>query len=306
MPGFRLRSITDETMRRRPARNRFPARPMRPRAAAHRAVCCRTLWRCARRRGGPVSRRVMVLAADPALEVSYELDRVDWAGPNRPATTAERPGGRGLTVARFLHALGAEVRLMGLLGGPAGQAVADAMAAAGVPGSFVPTSEPTRRTFTVTDTGRGQSAHFSEPGPVASPAEYAILRQRYEEEVPPAAIVLAGRMPLSLPPGAGRELALLAVAAGVPVVAALDGPALWESTAAKPDVLTTDLAGLEAAAGRPLLDGGPPAVLAAARELRTAGARATVIWLGPRGALALTPDGIWRASPPAGIAGTLD
>ena len=58
---------------------------------------------------------------------------VDWAGVNRPGAVRDRPGGKGLNVARTLHALGADVLVLGLAGGVTGDEVGPALAAAGVP-----------------------------------------------------------------------------------------------------------------------------------------------------------------------------
>jgi fructose-bisphosphate aldolase, class II len=42
---------------------------------------------------------------------------VDWGGVNRPRAVRARPGGKGLNVARTLHALGVDVLVLGLAGG---------------------------------------------------------------------------------------------------------------------------------------------------------------------------------------------
>ena len=92
---------------------------------------------------------------------------------NRPVTVRSRPGGKGINVARTLHALGADVLVMGLAGELTGQAVRSALAGAGVPTAFTEIAGETRRTLAVTDRDRGQTALFNEPGPRVSAAEYA-------------------------------------------------------------------------------------------------------------------------------------
>ena len=80
---------------------------------------------------------IAVVALNPALDITHHVDGVDWAGrePAGRACTAV-PGGKGLNVARTLHALGADVLLLGLAGGHTGAAVRTGLLAAGVPAVF--------------------------------------------------------------------------------------------------------------------------------------------------------------------------
>ena len=67
-------------------------------------------------------------------------------------------------MARTLHALGADVLLMGLAGGDTGDVVEAALRRAGVPAALIPISGETRHTFTIVD-GAGTAASFNEAGP---------------------------------------------------------------------------------------------------------------------------------------------
>ena len=110
--------------------------------------------------------RIGVVCLNPALDVTHHVAAVDWAGVNRPDAVHARPGGKGLNVARTLHALGAEVLVMGLAGGSTGEAVTTGLAALAVPAAFTRVAGETRRTFTVVDGRTGHTAAFNEPGPV--------------------------------------------------------------------------------------------------------------------------------------------
>lgn len=269
-----------------------------------------------------MNRRILVVALNPALDITYELPRVDWAGVNRPATVATRPGGKGLNVARVLLALGADVLVTGLTGGQAGDAVRAALTAAGIRAAFTEIAGQTRRTVAVVDAGRGQTALFNEPGPAVSAAEYARFRSGYEAGLAGcAAVVLTGSLPRGLPQDSYAGLIVRAAAAGVPAVLDADGPALLHGVAAGPAVVKPNLAELTAVAeamaaaapdGSPAApggapraggDGAEPAVIATAGRLRGAGAQAVVVSRGPTGLLAVTGDGIWRATPPHPVAG---
>jgi tagatose 6-phosphate kinase len=254
-----------------------------------------------------MNRRILVVSLNPALDITHEVSRVEWSDVNRPAAVSSRPGGKGLNVARTLHALGADVLVVGLVGDRTGDAVRSALAETGVRAAFTEIVGETRRTFAVVDSHRGQTALFNEPGPHVSPAEYAPFRTRYETELGRcAAVVLSGSLPPGLPPDSYAELTSIAAAAGVPAVLDTDGQALIEGVAARPAIVKPNLAELSMAVGRPLaaVSGAAQAMVAAAAyELRDAGAQAVVVSLGSYGLLAVTGDGVWQATQPGRVAG---
>ncbi|MDR0346703.1 MAG: hexose kinase [Nocardiopsaceae bacterium] len=250
---------------------------------------------------------ILVVALNPALDVTHHVAGVDWAGTNRPAMVRTRPGGKGLNVARTLRALGVAVAVTGLAGGAAGEEVAAGLAAAGVAAAFTPIGGQTRRTFAVVDTERNDAALFNEPGPVVEPVEYSAFRERYEKELARSgAVVLSGSLPPGLGPGTYAELTARAAAAGVPVVLDAHGEALARGAAAGPAIVKPNLAELAGLAGRQLSAGGRAdheAVAAAAAKLRAVGAQAVVVSLGAEGLWAVTPEGRWHAAPPGPVAG---
>ncbi len=194
-----------------------------------------------------------VVCLNPALDVTHHVPAVDWSGVNRPAAVHARPGGKGLNVARTLHTLGAEVLVMGLIGGTTGESVTAELAALAVPAAFTWVRGETRRTFTVVDGQTGQAALFSEPGPLITEDGYAEFRVRYASALGGcAAVVLSGSLPPGLPPGSYAELITMASAAGVPVLMDAHGEALRLGAAAGPAIVKPNLAELETFAGRPL------------------------------------------------------
>ncbi len=82
----------------------------------------------------------------PGRDPSRRRRRLGGREPAR-ARCARWPGGKGLNVARTLHALGADVLLLGVAGGPTGAAVRAGLQAAGVPAVFTEIAADTRRTF---------------------------------------------------------------------------------------------------------------------------------------------------------------
>jgi tagatose 6-phosphate kinase len=250
---------------------------------------------------------IVVVCLNPALDITYDVPAVDWTGVNRPVAVHDRPGGKGLNVARTLRALGADVLVLGLAGGSTGAGVAAALGELGVPSAFTAIGGETRRTVTIVDGRSGGAALFNEPGPVVAEHEFGAFRVGYERALAGcAAVVLSGSLPPGLPAGSYATLIAMAAAAGVPAVLDAHGAALALGAAARPAIVKPNLAELAALAGRSLPAGpeaGDAAVAAAAARLRETGARAVVVSLGAGGLLAVTEDGCWRARPPAAVAG---
>jgi tagatose 6-phosphate kinase len=258
-----------------------------------------------------------VVCLNPALDITHHVAAVDWAGVNRPSAVYARPGGKGLNVARTLHALGAEVLVMGLTGGVTGTDVESALSELLVPTAFTRISGETRRTFAVVDGRTGGSALFNEPGPRVGVAEFGEFSVAYEKALAKcAAVVLSGSLPPGLPADTYARLIEMAAAARVPVLLDAHGEALRLGAAAGPAIVKPNLAELEAFAGRPLSGPGGSgasgsaqagvdrrAVAAAARELRMSGPEAVVVSLGADGLQADTGDGCLEAVPPAVVAG---
>jgi tagatose 6-phosphate kinase len=253
-------------------------------------------------------RPVLTVTLNPALDVTYEVEGVNWSDVNRPAAAWTRPGGKGLNVARTLHAAGCPVVATGMLGGPTGQAVRSALEQAGVPGAFCQIAGETRRTFVVVDSGTGQTASFYEQGPPVDLAEFARFSAQYKSLLDGcAAVVLSGSLPPGVPPDAYGQLISMAVAAGVPSVLDAGGQSLRYGVSAAPDIAKPNLAELEAWSGRPLRSGNGlvdhSAVTSAAAGLRRAGAKSVVVSLGADGLVAMTAGRVWRARAPEPVAG---
>ncbi|HUA42437.1 MAG TPA: hexose kinase [Streptosporangiaceae bacterium] len=241
---------------------------------------------------------ILVVSLNPALDITYRIEDVDWAGVNRPAEVHARPGGKGLNAARVLHALGADVLLIAMTGGHTGNEVRSAFSATGIPAVYADIAADTRRTFSVVSTGRGHTAGFYEAGPLVTAAEYARFVEQYRAALAGcSAVLLTGTLPGGLPGGTYAELIRMAADAGVPAVLDAEAEALWLGAAAAPVIVKPNLAELESAVGRTLPTSDLAGVAEAAAQLRDLGAGAAVVTLGADGLVAVTADGTWLARP---------
>lgn len=237
---------------------------------------------------------ILTVTLNTALDITYRVRSLRPHASHRVSEVVERPGGKGVNVARVLAALGHEVTVTGFAGGGTGREIRDRLA--GVPGltdALVPVSGPTRRTIAIVDELSGDTTQVNEPGPQIAPGEWGAFLDRYDELLPSAsAVALCGSLPPGVPVGAYANLVRTAKAAGVPVLLDTSGEPLRRGVAARPDLVKPNADELAELTGSH-----EPS--RATQDARRRGARAVVASLGAQGLLALTPEGRWRAVPPA-------
>ncbi|MYZ09495.1 hexose kinase [Streptomyces sp. SID2999] len=241
---------------------------------------------------------ILTVTLNTALDITYRVTSLRPHAEHRVSEVVERPGGKGVNVARVLAALGYGVTVTGFAGGPTGQVLRERLA--GVPGitdALVQVAGPTRRTVAVVDQRTGDTTQLNEPGPHIGPAEWAAFLRAYDTLLADArAVALCGSLPPGVPVGAYAGLIRVARTAGVPVLLDTGGEPLRRGIAARPDIVKPNAAELAELTGSH-----EPA--RATRDARRRGAQAVVASLGADGLLAATPEGHWRAAPPARLRG---
>lgn len=238
---------------------------------------------------------IVTVTANPALDLTWEIDRIEIGGTHRADTGAVRAGGKGLNVARVAHAQGFPVRAVTTCGGATGVEMRDELADSGVPHVLVPVSAPTRRSVAWVDRALGDTTIVNERGVNPSAEEWAAFSALVREEAAAASVlVISG----SIPPGAPDDLLtdLIAAGAGRPVIVDTSGPVLLTAADAGASVLKPNRAELLEATG--LSD-----PIAGARELLRRGAGLVLLSLGVDGMYAVTIDRVLRARLPEPLAG---
>ncbi|MER5362434.1 1-phosphofructokinase family hexose kinase [Streptomyces sp. NPDC002785] len=258
---------------------------------------------------------ILTVTLNTALDLTYGVPKLVPHTSHRVGDMSERPGGKGLNVARVLAALGHETVVTGFAGGSTGAVLRELLAGlppqdadAGAENSAAPTPAPvtdalvtvagnTRRTIAVVDRATGDTTQLNEPGPLVTTDEWSALKGRYEELLTGAdAVALCGSLPPGIHVGAYAELVRSARAAGVPVLLDTSGEPLRRGIAARPDLIKPNAEELAQLTGS-------REPLRATHDARRRGAHGVIASLGPDGMLAVTPDGVWRASPPAKVLG---
>ncbi|MFE6741534.1 1-phosphofructokinase family hexose kinase [Streptomyces tubercidicus] len=242
---------------------------------------------------------ILTVTLNAALDITYRVPRLHPHTTNRVTEVSERPGGKGLNVARVLAALGHRTVATGFVGGGTGEALRALLAETEteVTDALVPVGGATRRTVAVVDAATGDTTQLNEPGPVVSPAEWDTFLGTYRELLADArAVALCGSLPPGVPVDVYARLTRAARSAGVPVLLDTSGEPLRRGLAARPDLAKPNADELAALTGS-------TEPLRAARDARRRGAHAVAASLGADGMLAVTADGVWQAAPPRRIAG---
>ncbi|MFE9887817.1 1-phosphofructokinase family hexose kinase [Streptomyces scopuliridis] len=247
---------------------------------------------------------IVTVTLNAALDITYRTPALVPHTTHRVSDVVERPGGKGLNVARVLSALGHETVVTGFAGGRTGDVLRELLGGSGPGGSrsrpvdaLVPISGSTRRTLAVVDETSGDTTQLNEPGPTVSSAEWSAFLGAYERLLTGAdAVALCGSLPPGIHVGAYAELIRRARAAGVPALLDTSGEPLRRGVAARPDLVKPNADELARLTGS-------REPLRAARDARRRGAHAVIASLGPDGILAATPDGVWQATPPAPVKG---
>ncbi|WP_068162242.1 1-phosphofructokinase family hexose kinase [Rhodococcus phenolicus] len=252
---------------------------------------------------------IVTLTANPSLDRTVTLSGPLVRGAvHRTAEVLVDPGGKGINVARVLHASGHPV--LAILPGNAGDPLLAALGEHGIDCLAIETAALARTNTTVAEPD-GTTTKLNEPGSAYAPRTRTELQAAVVARAAGADwTVLSGSLPPSVPDdwyadlvralrATGTRIAvdtseapLLALAARFPEAA----PDLVKPNSDELAQLTgTDPAALEAAAAA----GDTAPVVSAGRSLVARGVGAVLATLGAAGAVLVTADGAWRAVAPA-------
>jgi 1-phosphofructokinase family hexose kinase len=220
---------------------------------------------------------ILTVTPNPALDMTWRVDVLTPGATHRAPTGAARAGGKGLNVARVLHAQGNDVLALTTVGGSTGTEFEAELQASGVPHRLIRVDAPTRRSIAIVDHTRGETTILNELGAALAPAETAMLAATASRLGRTAqAVAISG----SLPPGFGPEnLGALVgelIGGGIPVVVDTSGAGLLAAARAGAYALKPNHEELQAATGH-----ADP--LEGARNLLALGARVVVVSLGRDG-----------------------
>jgi len=233
---------------------------------------------------------IWTITPNPALDITWRVPAWQRGRSHRVVDVAERPGGKGLNVARVLDQMGVPVSAAGFLGGGTGARVRDLLAEAApqVRSTWIEVPGETRRSVAIVD---GDATVFNEAGAPVPASAWADLTRLVADHVRPGdVVVVSGSMPPDT--NAERFSVLLTAAreAGARTLADTSGPLLVVA-AAHADVVKPneeELLSATAPDGVQTIDEG-------ARALLARGTCCVVVSRGARGMEVHTHEGVLRA-----------
>lgn len=237
---------------------------------------------------------ILCVCPNPAVDVTYHVDRLHPSGTTRVRTMTERPGGKAVNVARVLHRLGEPIRLVAPSGGETGDELRRGLDAAGLESVLVPSGPATRRTVTVVESDAPGVMTLVEPAEIDCwPALLAAVEQGLEGT---DVLVIGGSVPEGVPDDGVAALVSAGRRRGLPVLVDAQGPWLLSALAAGASVVKPNAHELAATTG----DDDP---VRAARALARSSAATVVASLGEDGVIAATATSVWEARPAAVLVG---
>ena len=250
------------------------------------------------------SRRILFVAANASIDRLHEVDRLVAGAIHRPDRVLALPGGKGLNAARAAVSLGADVVVVAIVGGRAGEWIADRLTALGIPASLVRTAAETRTCLSVLDRSVGTLTEFYEPGEAIASGAWPALEAAIGTEIATGdlgALTLSGSLPPAAPVDGYARIVRMAAERGISVLVDAHGPALDLAITAAPSVVKVNAAEAGAAAG--IVAASDEDVLRAARWIVERGVGAAVVTLGGAGAggagaIVVDGAGAWRLTGP--------
>lgn len=246
---------------------------------------------------------IVTLTPNPSIDRTLTLAEPLARGEvQRSVATIDEPGGKGVNVAQVVRAAGHPA--LAVLPGEHDDPLLALLRQRGLPHRTVPTDQFARVNLTLTEAD-GTTTKVNAPGPLLSAEHRALLiRDLARESTGARWAVLCG----SLPPGLSTEFyadVVDAISAAGAARIALDtsGRALAATVTARPDrlaVIKPNSDELGELLGRPAADfeGDPALTHQLVSPLLDAGVGEILLTLGAQGALLLSREGAWGATPP--------
>jgi 1-phosphofructokinase len=240
---------------------------------------------------------IVTVTPNPSVDRTYRLGLLRLGTLNRARSVTVEASGKGVNVSRVLARLGARTRLVVTAGGAEGRLLAsllDELPMDGLSVDLVEVAGHTRVNVTLVTDGL-EPTKINEPGTSLSAEESAALVAAVGSALARGGVTwlaCCGSLPAGTDPGLIGQLVAAGRAARAPIAVDSSGAALAAAVAAGADLVKPNADELVELAGADLA----PHEAARAIQARTGGT--VLASLGAAGALLVTPDGAWHATPP--------
>ncbi len=241
---------------------------------------------------------IVCVGVNPALDRRILLNSLTLGSVNRALSAEGSPGGKAANVALAARSLGSDVRFIGFLGGPTGDAVEQGLSALGIEVDAIATAAPTRINLELIDDAG--VTEVLEPGSAPTAAELATLLERcdrlFDACAPESIVAFSGSLPAGTAGDLYPRLVNLARSHGLRTILDTSGTWLEQGLSAKPDFVKPNRQEAEALLKHPIQS--EHAAKAAVQELIARGAGSAIVSLGSAGLVGTTPGRAFLVRPP--------
>lgn len=237
-----------------------------------------------------MTRACATVTANPSLDQTSRVDRVEPGRKLRASRPHNEPGGGGINVSRAAHELGLDAPAVWACGGRVGMLLAELLDDAGVTHRPVHMDGMVRQNVTVEEEATGRQFRFAMPGPPLGPdATGRLLTTIKSLDPTPSLLVASGSLPPGMDDAFYGRLARN-VAGGTDVLVDAAGAALRHALDAGVYMVKLNERELAETVERDV-DGADACTEAAREILDTGGARCVVVTRADEGAVAVDADG---------------
>lgn len=241
---------------------------------------------------------IVTITPNPALDVTYPVDRLEPGETHRVSGPVRRAGGKGVNVASVLADLGEASIVLAPVGGRSGEELAADLDRRGLRHALIESPVATRTSVAVTDSRYGATV-FNESGEPQPESVWESLLETLRDQLTGGrvtAVTVSGSTPPDTPVDCIARIVTACQDAGCPVLLDISGELLTAALATGPALVKPNAAEATATTGEQNL-------LRAATALLDGGARAALISDGERGLTALDRASCWRAQLDAPVSG---
>ncbi|MDQ1513298.1 MAG: hypothetical protein QOC59_1140, partial [Microbacteriaceae bacterium] len=171
---------------------------------------------------------ILTVTPNPALDLTYRIDRADIGDTNRVPPALVRAGGKGVNVARALRQAGFDAEAVTTAGGATGAEFRADLAESGIPAVLVEAPGATRRSTALVETATGRTTVLNERGvPLPQQQVDELLEAVSSRLVDARCVVVSGSLPPGVAPDLPARVVELARARDIPCVVDATGDALF-------------------------------------------------------------------------------
>ena len=240
---------------------------------------------------------IVTVTLNASIDKAYYLNSPVIDGTvHRISVVYNSAGGKGLNASRAITTLNYPVCATGFVGGNNGRYLVELAHKDGITSDFIYTEQETRSCINILEPN-GQSTEFLEPGQPVLTKDFLAFKAKLAELAKNAEVVtFNGSIPKGISAAKYKELIEETMAAGVPCIVDASGSLLTSCIDVLPTMIKPNTDEIGQLLGREVST--EDEIIKAAQELYKRGIKIVVISLGAQGALMVSDEGTFRATPP--------